>query len=88
MVTKFELTTDTLTTECGQTLYRIRALRDIQRRNVKIGDLGGFVANLTNMSQDGDCWVSCNAQVFGDAWVSGNAWVFDDEHVSSNAWVS
>ena len=45
--------------------FRIRALRDFGY--VKTGDIGGFVESERNLSQDGDCWVSGNAQVYGNA---------------------
>ena len=54
-------------------LYRIRALIDIPRHGVKVGDLGGLIEKEENLSHDGDCWVYDDARVFGDARVSGNA---------------
>jgi hypothetical protein len=57
-------------------LFRIKALRDFG--NVKVGDIGGWIESEHNLSHEGDCWVSGNAQVsedarvFGDARVSGN----------------
>ena len=75
-------------------LRRIRALRDIPRYGVVKGDLGGWVESEDNLSQEGDCWVSCNSKVFGKAKVYGsarvldNAWVFDNAEVSENAHVS
>ena len=58
---------------------RVVALRDFA--NVKAGDVGGFVESEINLSHDGFCWVS------GDAEVSGNAWVSGDARVSGDAWV-
>ena len=63
----------------GLKLHRIVALRDISRHGVKAGDLGGFLESESNLSQEGDCWVSENASVYGRARVSGNA------HVHGNA---
>jgi len=70
------------------TLYQIEALKDFS--DIKKGDLGGWIEKESNLSQQGDCWVSCrarvydnaivsdNARVYGDAWVFGNAWVYGD----------
>jgi len=79
------------------TVYQIEALKDFL--NVKKGDLGGWIEKESNLSQQGDCWVSgdarvygramvCdNAQVSGDAWVYGRAMVCDNAQVSGDAWV-
>ena len=64
---KYELTNETQPLEAGTVLHRIRALRDIPRFGVKAGELGGFVEEENNLSQDGDAWVSDNAEVSGDA---------------------
>ena len=37
---KYELTNETITIDNGKTLYRIRALVDIEAIEVKIGDFG------------------------------------------------
>ena len=47
------------------TCYRIRALRDIPRHNVKAGDVGGWIESEYNLSQDGDAWVRDGICVFG-----------------------
>ena len=95
---KYELTNETK--EFGtRTLYRIRALRDIPKHEVVAGDLGGWVESESNLSQDGDSWVSGrarvynDARVYGDAYVTGNAHVYgdarvyNDARVYGNAWV-
>ena len=69
----------------GRTLYKIRALRDFN--DVKAGNLGGYIEGEENLSQDEDCWVYGNAQVYGDAHVYGNAWVYGNAQVYGNAWV-
>jgi len=74
---KYEFTDETII-HYGHTLYRIRALRDIPRHNVKAGDLGGFIESEVNLSQEGDCWVGDNAYVFGGARVCINACVCGD----------
>lgn len=71
-------------------LFRIRALKDIGT-NVKKGDLGGFVNNENNLSQEGDCWIFDSAKiynsakVFGKAEVSGEAKVFGKVEVYDSA---
>lgn len=66
-------------------VYRIRALRDIERHKVKKGDLGGFIAYEGNLSQDGDCWVAGNASVYEGGRVEGNAVLHDYARVSHAA---
>ena len=97
---KYELTNETITIDNGKTLYRIRALIDIEALGVNIGDLGGYIEKEYNLSHDCNAWVSDNAMVYGDAWVSDNAWVYGDARIygyariygnatiSGNAWVS
>lgn len=59
----------------------IRALRDIPRIGVTAGDIGGYVEDEKNLSQEGDCWVYGDALVHGNAQVHGNAWVCGDARV-------
>ena len=82
---KYELTNETKTLAGGTVLHRIRALRDIPRFGVKAGELGGFVEEENNLSQDGIAWVFDNAEVSGNAKVYGNAEVSGDARVSGNA---
>lgn len=88
---KFEFTGRTKVVD-GVTFQKIRALRDIG--SVKTGDLGGWLERETNLSPDGNCWVSGEAyvsgkaQVYGDAWVHGNARVFSAAEVFGTAIVS
>jgi len=81
---KYELTSESKVVD-GHTLYRIRATKDFS--SVKKCDLGGFIEKVENLSQEGDCWVSGNAQVYDNAWVSGNAQVYDNAWVYDNALV-
>ena len=79
-------------------LRRVIALRDFG--NVKAGDVGGWINRESNLSHEGDCWVSDNAAVYDNAWVCGNALVCgnarvygnalvcDNAKVSGNAWVA
>ena len=69
---KFRLTDETIEYQ-GLTLHRIQALRDftVQGMEVSAGEMGGYLEKESNLSQD------------GDAWVSGNAWVYGDDRVCS-----
>lgn len=78
---KYELTDETKTV-CGVTLHRIRALTDIERWDVKAGELGGWIEKEANLDQEG------NARVSGEAWVSDNARVSDEARVSGRTQVS
>jgi carbonic anhydrase/acetyltransferase-like protein (isoleucine patch superfamily) len=62
-------------------LYRIRALRDIPSRGVRIGSYGGLVEGEQNLSHDGDCWISRNAEVYNNAKVKDNARVYENAKV-------
>ena len=61
---KYELTSESIKL-FGRTLYRIRSLKKFM--NVEIGDLGGFIEKVENLSQSGLSWVYGNARVSGDA---------------------
>ena len=39
----------------------------IEFGDVKSGELGGYIEKEENLAQDGDAWVSGNAQVYGNA---------------------
>ena len=58
-VKKYELVKDDTVivediNECKCTLYRIRALKDLDD-NVHKGDLGGYIQSEKNLSQKGNC---------------------------------
>ena len=82
MTKKYELTDETKVVD-GHTLHRIRARKDF--KNVKAGDLGGWVESEKNLSQEGNCWVYDNAVVFENAEVRGNARVYEDALVRGHA---
>jgi YdcK Beta solenoid repeat len=82
---KYKLTKNTREVY-GFTLYQIQALKDFG--NVKKGNLGGWIENEKNLSQEDNCWVYGDAWVFGNAVVSGNAWVYGNAEVYGNARVS
>lgn len=83
---KYELLPDRQIVVAGTTLYRIRALKDFG--NVKAGSLGGFVRSERNLSQDGDCWVADEAQVYDEAVVSADAQVYGRGRVYNHGRVS
>ena len=71
----FELTEKSKSTDWGE-VYQIRALVDILRRNVKKGDLGGYLS--TDSTLEGDTWAEPGTIVF-NSHLSGSV------HVSSEA---
>ena len=79
-MSKFKLTSKTITTFEGHTLYQIRAPKDFS--NVKTGDLGGYIEKEGNLSQIGNAWVFDDAKVYEDAWISGNALICDFTKIS------
>ena len=52
-------------------LYRIRALKDFS--DVSKGDLGGWVSNEHNLSQEGDCWIYGYGVVSNTSIVTGDS---------------
>jgi carbonic anhydrase/acetyltransferase-like protein (isoleucine patch superfamily) len=74
MSDKYELVKDDTIEIYGRTLYRIKAVKDFG--DIKAGNLGGYVENITNLSQENNCWISGNAKVCGYAQVLGYAKVF------------
>ena len=85
---KYKLTDEKMTTDGGVLLHRIECVESFE--NAKAGDKGGWVQNENNLSQNGNAWVSGNAEVFGNAWVSGNAIICNsnDYIVFKNNWSS
>ena len=84
---KYELTDELIEVE-GKKLYRIKALVDIPKHDVKIGDFGGFVESEKNLSHRGNAWVTGDAIVGGNAIVTDNARVSKNVRVTGNARVS
>lgn len=87
MQKKYELVKEHRMHISGKTLYRIKALTDIQRFNVKKGDLGGYIEKESNLSQSDDCWICATAKVYGDALVSGNALIAGNARIYGHALV-
>lgn len=85
---KYELLEDNCIHLDNRKLYRIKALKDFGF--TKRGDIGGYIQNYHNLSQNGNCWifddatVFDSAQVLNDARVTGTAQVFENAIVSDN----
>ena len=77
---------DKLSLTVTRKFYRLKALRDF--KDVKKGDLGGYIYGYYNLSQSGDCWVYDSAWVFDDAQVSENAIISNYAYILDNAKVS
>ena len=71
---KYELTNITMEYK-GRTLYRIRALKNFA--NVKKGDLGGWVCNEYNLSQEGNCWIYDEAKCMEEARVTNDSKMYN-----------
>jgi carbonic anhydrase/acetyltransferase-like protein (isoleucine patch superfamily) len=67
----------------GFTVYQIQAVNDFG--SVKTGDLGGWVENEYNLSQDGYCWISNNAVALRNSRVYHNAQIMDDATITGYA---
>ena len=86
---KYELLKNNFIEYKGRKLYRIRALKSFS--DIKCGDIGGYVENGKNLSQNGNCWIYNNAKVydngrvFDNAIIKNNAELFDNASVLDNA---
>lgn len=76
---KYELLKDDTIEVAGKTLFRIKAL--ISFKDIRKGEIGGYVEAERNLSQSDNAWVT------GNAWVCDDACVSDNARVSGNAWV-
>ena len=86
---KYRLTDETKVIENNyskKTLYRIQAIVDFG--DVKAGELGGFIEDEANLSQEGLAWVYDDAMVYGNALVTDNARVKDRAMVYDGALIS
>ena len=70
-------------------LRRIRALRDIGK-DVKAGDLGGFVESESNLSFEpgDDAWIFDDAIAAGEGYVDQSSRLFGEAVVCNHAYVS
>ena len=69
-------------------LHRIKALKNFKSggQEVHIGDLGGFVESIDNLSQEDDkAWVFDEALVFEDTKVYDGASIFNNAQVFGGA---
>ena len=75
----------------GVSVYRIIAEKTFKNlvdgRIVKKGDIGGWIEDERNLSQDGSCWVAGDAVVCDEALVKDDAIVKDNAVVCDNALV-
>lgn len=76
MIKKFELDSSSKITVLGIELFRIKAL--ISFRDVKKGELGGYVEKKENLSDSGNAWVSKlnDYIVFKNNWSSGRYFTY------------
>lgn len=66
---KYELLEDNYINHDERILYRIRALItfvDINDNIINAGELGGYIENESNLSQEDKSWVYGNSKVYGD----------------------
>lgn len=82
---KYELTDETKI-EDSRVLHRIKALKNFS--DVKAGDLGGWIEDEDNLSQNGICWIYDDAKVCDSAKVCGHATIYNYSTIEHNAWVS
>lgn len=81
---KYELLKDQTIEFAGETLCRIRALKDFG--DVKAGDLGGYIAAERNLDQDGgNAWIDKESIACGNSRTYGNAQVKNKSRISDNA---
>ena len=78
---KYELTENYIIFN-GKKLFQIKAL--IQFRDVKPGDLGGYIEKEMNLSHYNNAWVSGDAMIFGDAKICGDAMICDNAVICDN----
>jgi carbonic anhydrase/acetyltransferase-like protein (isoleucine patch superfamily) len=66
--------------------FRVRAL--VSFSMVEEGTIGGYVESEFNLSQEGNCWIANDAEVFENAHISEDAFVGDNAKVFGSARVS
>lgn len=65
--------------------YRIRALVDLPKHNVRAGDIGGFITGEHNLSQHGESWVGDDALVIKNGLVTDDAYAGDYTRLTGRA---
>ena len=86
---KYEIVEDDFIIHEGRKLYRIKALRVFSaggRYTISRGDLGGYIEEYHNLSQEGSCWIfKDDSKVYGNARIKDGAIIFDKAEVFGNA---
>ena len=82
---KYKMTDNTLMVN-GRILHQIVALKDFGM--VSKGELGGWIEDYSNLSQEGKAWVANNACVYASARVSQNAFIGGSARVAGKALVT
>lgn len=77
--------TDITMEYAGHKLHRIKAVKNFLC--IHKGDLGGWVEDEDNLSQEGECWIYHNAKVFDNAKLFENARVYNEAEVFGYAQV-
>ncbi|AJD93200.1 hypothetical protein JMA_38820 (plasmid) [Jeotgalibacillus malaysiensis] len=73
---KYQVTGNTKEVYDGKhlvTLYQIKAMKDIPKHGVKIGDIGGWIQDTSNLSHDGNSWIDKDSMVYGESVVKDDA---------------
>lgn len=85
MMKKYKFTDETKEVD-GKVLHRIIAERNLINgfRDVRIGDLGGWIEKENNLSHRGLSWVYDNSCVYGNARIYDNAAITKDSKVYGN----
>ena len=82
MEKKYILTDETIQFN-GKTLHRIQAIKSFG--DIKEDDLGGWIENEDNLSQEGNCWVYDEAIVCDNAKVCNNVKIMCNAIIINNA---
>ena len=87
---KYELLKEDTVDLRGTILYRIRALRDISEngatnKDIKAGELGGYIQTEDNLSQEDGCWVYPGSFVYENARIFGRAQIGPGLKIFGNA---
>ncbi len=79
---KYKLT-KTYIKYADKTVYQIEALENFGY--VKAGDLGGYIENESNLSQEDSCWAFEGTRIYDNAVVRGFARIYGYAEVSGYA---
>jgi NDP-sugar pyrophosphorylase family protein len=83
---KYELVWDDTIEFEGETLYRIRAMKNFQTAEglVRRGDFGGWIWGEDALSQRGECWVAGEAVAAKGSTITDSAYVRDGAEIVSS----